>query len=141
MAIVDEVSNKLVTEIVRDRGAPSKVCERLRDVATSQLVVVSVEFRVGLLKNEYPQLVLLITRKNWLALRIARKVVIDGDGLPGAVLAKPHAVNSKFVDFARDEKSLNKRGPLCQHRQTLEEPFVAEDAGLHVGWLHLVSKD
>ena len=96
------------------------------------------EFRVGFLKDHYPQFVLGSGREYGASIYVAREVVIHCNGLPLSVLAQSHSVDSFLIVYLINEQFLNELWLLCQSHQSTYEPRIPQGSLSNINGLYLL---
>mmetsp|Transcript_30068 Transcript_30068/g.87583 ORF Transcript_30068/g.87583 Transcript_30068/m.87583 type:complete len:379 (-) Transcript_30068:1358-2494(-) len=103
--------------------------------AAAEGIVGPVEFRVGLLEEEDPELFPYPRREHRTTACMAREVIVHGDLAPGAILEELHPVNALWRELRCEKEAPDHVGLLRHRGKGAHEPAVPESALFDVSWL------
>lgn len=114
MAALYELHYVLILEVVAHRWAACQIEQGLRDQATAQLLVATVQLGVGFLKQGHPEVFFDGLRVDWLTLRVAGNQVVDRHFFPSSALAKFKSIQSLWIALLGNKETFEKLRALCK---------------------------
>jgi len=97
LAILYEMLNIFVLDIVAHTRTPGEVQKGLMHKASTQEEIVTMQFSIGLFQKHHPELIAMALREEGLTIWIARDEIVNSDSYPLSVLAEAQLVDPSSV--------------------------------------------